>query len=733
MFFLGLGLSLREEPQADSMIPRQSLPPHFEPIYNQLQAQYEKDSMRDEHHAYTCHNCKFKFYKSMYVEDKSDADYAKYVLFKQAAKSTNEDSVGDNDNINNNSTNATPRNSNNNNSNNSNSQNNNKFANSSNDSTPVINETNGQNAKSFLKLADSQSNKSTDSNPSNKRKVKISSKSIKSKSDTSSSIVLQFCPQCGNELVKSSVKMAINLKSAMVLTAEKQKEEFRKVGKSGVLHKQGATFHRWVQRYYVIKEKFLYSFQKQADETPSNVIFISGWFITAHDDEHLKKGYYGIELQPPHSGDQPKDLGNHSNSSLSNEIPNGTGAGGAAGGGANGTGASGSMSPHAGGNGSERLQAKMLYAKSASDRKDWVTALQAAASTLAIQNYYNIGKVIGKGHFSVVHFGTHKKTNKKYAIKVVEKKRIDAREKMALRNEIAIMKLVNHPCIIKMEDVYEDKKCIYMVMQLVEYGDFFGRWQSKKNFKEDTIRIIVWKMLDALHYLHNLGIVHRDLKPENILCTDEFDDTQLLISDFGLSKFAAPNTEMNMSCGTLAYVAPEVLKQKGYSWKVDLWSLGCIMHLLIRNVLPFDGRTKEQVIERTLNKKLDLVTKPIWKEISAEAKDLLSKLLEKDPKERIDLQSAMDHAWFDAIRHDSKYILHHKVSADLIALTKAKSMPNSPEHSANISAAIMEPKAKTNLGPNNANNTNDISIANSGTSDADDKFVWFDDALKRKQ
>ncbi|ETO27472.1 hypothetical protein RFI_09662, partial [Reticulomyxa filosa] len=137
------------------------------------------------------------------------------------------------------------------------------------------------------------------------------------------------------------------------------------------------------------------------------------------------------------------------------------------------------------------------------------------------KDHYTIGEVLGKGHFSFVHLGCNKITKKKYAIKIVEKKCIDNRERLALRNEIAIMKLVKHPYIINLIDVFEDQRMIYMVMALVEHGDLFKRWHSKtttpKVFQEQVVKIIIWKLLDALEYLHGLGIVHRDLKPENVL------------------------------------------------------------------------------------------------------------------------------------------------------------------------------------------------------------------------
>merc|ERR1712176_161287 len=314
---------------------------------------------------------------------------------------------------------------------------------------------------------------------------------------------------------------------------------------------------------------------------------------------------------------------------------------------------------------------KILYSKSKKDRDEWVHSLSSAAATMSIKSQFKIGQLLGKGHFSVVHLGVNHVSGQEVAVKIVEKSRIDAREKESLRNEIAMMRLVNHPCIIRMIDTFEDQKCIYMVMQLAPFGDFFNRWKKRKIFEEDIASIIIWKLLDATQYIHSLGIVHRDLKPENILCLDEEDDTKIVISDFGLSKFAAPHTEMTMPCGTLAYVAPEVLSMKGYGRKVDLWSLGCIMHLLLRGVLPFDGHTKDEVVEKTLNKKLNLKHKKFEK-VSDAAKDLIAKLLIKDPKKRISIEDALKHPWFDPLKakitEQNDWKIHSNISAEMQAV-----------------------------------------------------------------
>jgi len=443
-------------------------------------------------------------------------------------------------------------------------------------------------------------------------------------------IEMNFCPQCGKKLQKraaTSVSEIMNLSTAANVLPAVSSEVLHQLGRKGTLYKIGSTFKSFVARYYVIKEKFLYTFKKQNDDLPINVVFIAGWYINEVNDHHVDKGWYGVELIPP-----AMDAVQEAKESKDNKDGHGHG--------------------HAHAK-KEKYGYKVLYSKSKKDRDEWVRCLQIAAATISIHKHYKIGKTLGKGHFSVVHLGTHIETGDECAIKLVDKSDIDAREKMSLRNEIAMMQLVNHPCIIRMLDVYEDQKRIYMVMQLAQFGDFFARWKKRKLFEEDVARIIIWKLLDATQYLHALGIVHRDLKPENILCLDAEDDTKIVISDFGLSKFAAPHTEMTMPCGTLAYVAPEVLSMKGYGRKVDLWSLGCIMHLLLRGVLPFDGHTKDEVVEKTLNKKLDL-THPKWDRVSKSAKDLIFKLLIKDPNQRISLQEALKHEWFDKVREEIK-------------------------------------------------------------------------------
>jgi len=189
---------------------------------------------------------------------------------------------------------------------------------------------------------------------------------------------------------------------------------------------------------------------------------------------------------------------------------------------------------------------------------------------------------------------------------------------------------------------------MYLVMPLL-HGDLFAVLKKKKRLTEQNAKVITWKLMDALKYLHALGIVHRDLKPENILMKDSEDETEIMIADFGLSKFAMPHERLQLACGTVAYVAPEVLRLRGYGKKCDLWSVGVILYLMLRGKLPFDAQLKKEIIRMTLSRPANLADQ-YWRQISNPPKNLISKLLKKNPDNRIDLETAMKHVWFDDIR-----------------------------------------------------------------------------------
>jgi calcium/calmodulin-dependent protein kinase I len=153
---------------------------------------------------------------------------------------------------------------------------------------------------------------------------------------------------------------------------------------------------------------------------------------------------------------------------------------------------------------------------------------------IPIEEDYVIGHELGRGRFSTVCDCVHKVTQVKYAVKIIEKASIEAEDKALLRTEIAVLKLVNHPNIIKLQGVYESRSRLYIVMEKLVGGELFERIVGRPRFSEEEAAKLIRPLLESVAYLHDLGIVHRDIKPENILCGDNLDEIK--IADFGLSK-----------------------------------------------------------------------------------------------------------------------------------------------------------------------------------------------------
>ena len=244
-----------------------------------------------------------------------------------------------------------------------------------------------------------------------------------------------------------------------------------------------------------------------------------------------------------------------------------------------------------------------LFGLSRDDRDDWIKALTEASHTIQIDDDYTFHMVIGTGKFSNVYRAIHKQTYESVAIKVIEKATLDEQETEFLGTELAIIKVIEHPYITEVIDVYEDAKKIYIVMEIIDGGELFEYVVKNMVLSESEAALIGYQILSTLGYMHEASVVHRDLKPENILI--ELDEKTgfvkgIRITDFGLSKMMNPNKKYNEMCGTLAYVAPEVLNQEGYNKEVDYWSAGVIIYLLLCGQLPFDSDSKTEIFQKTL-------------------------------------------------------------------------------------------------------------------------------------
>ena len=251
-----------------------------------------------------------------------------------------------------------------------------------------------------------------------------------------------------------------------------------------------------------------------------------------------------------------------------------------------------------------------------------------------------------KGKFGLVKSGINKETNKPVAIKIMAKKNMDKSDMELAKVEIDILKIAQHPNIIKLYDVFENENYIYIIMEYCSGGDLLSYFEHYEyELPETKVCEIIHKLSMAIYYLHSYGIVHRDLKPENILMTDLTSNADIRLLDFGLSKIIGNDEKCTEPYGTLSFVAPEVLQGKPYDKSVDLWSIGIITFLLLCGYMPFDDKHSEREIARqTIQDPVPYENK-IWSKLSPEAKTFVDGLLQKKPEKRYTIKEVLEHPW----------------------------------------------------------------------------------------
>ncbi|KAI3377933.1 hypothetical protein L3Q82_009062 [Scortum barcoo] len=268
-----------------------------------------------------------------------------------------------------------------------------------------------------------------------------------------------------------------------------------------------------------------------------------------------------------------------------------------------------------------------------------------------LREIYKFGRKLGQGSFGVVYEATHIETQTKWAIKEVCRPAAGSSKVKMLDHEINILRQVNHANIIHLQEVYVTAKMTYLVTELCVGGELKQLLQQRKFFTEDETRHIIHTLADAVVYLHKRDIVHRDLKLENILvinAPDEDDNGRINIkvTDFGLSvQTGGVGIEniMTEACGTLIYMAPEMMSGRGYSQWCDVWSIGIVMYMLLCGEPPFVGKTKTSLLEE-MNKEVTF-THTIWDTVTDGAKNLLTCLLKVDPAYRMSANQILENPW----------------------------------------------------------------------------------------
>ena len=304
-------------------------------------------------------------------------------------------------------------------------------------------------------------------------------------------------------------------------------------------------------------------------------------------------------------------------------------------------------------------KSRKYYLSNESEYHNWVNTIRKIVGYSNLNEIYEIRQVLGKGKFGLVKLGIHRGNGRKVAIKIINKKLVTAIDVQQVKTEIDILKIAKHPNIIQLYDVLENENYIYIIMEYCAGGDLFS-YIEKRGFRLPETRAaeIIHKLSTAVFFLHEYGVVHRDLKPENILMTDNSPNADIRLVDFGLGKIIGPGEMCTDPFGTFSYVAPEVLKEKPYSFKVDLFAIGIIAYLLVAGFLPFDHETSEKEIARQTVYEPTPFPTSVWKNISNEARAFVDNLLQKNPQKRMGIQEVLQHKWLQ--KYNSKEIISFK-------------------------------------------------------------------------
>ncbi|KAL8138352.1 hypothetical protein V2J09_004353 [Rumex salicifolius] len=262
-----------------------------------------------------------------------------------------------------------------------------------------------------------------------------------------------------------------------------------------------------------------------------------------------------------------------------------------------------------------------------------------------IKEAYILGRKLGQGQFGTTFLCTDRATGKELACKSIAKRKLLTIEDVEdVRREIQIMHhLAGHPNVIQIVEAYEDALAVHVVMELCAGGELFDRIIQRGHYTERKAAELARVIVNVVVACHSLGVMHRDLKPENFLFVNHEEDALLKTIDFGLSMFFKPGETYSDVVGSPYYVAPEVLR-KHYGPECDIWSAGVIVYILLSGVPPFWDETEQGIFEQVLRGELDFISEP-WPSISHGAKDLVSKMLERDPTKRLTAHQVLCHPW----------------------------------------------------------------------------------------
>ncbi|XP_026167041.1 SNF related kinase b [Mastacembelus armatus] len=269
---------------------------------------------------------------------------------------------------------------------------------------------------------------------------------------------------------------------------------------------------------------------------------------------------------------------------------------------------------------------------------------RCSPSRADLSGLYHLGRTLGRGHFAVVKLARHLNTGQLVAVKMIDKTKLDVMATSHLLQEVRCMRLVQHPNVVRLYEVIDTPTTLYLVMELAEGGDLYDYiLRHEGGLAEGTAKRHFAQIVRAVAYCHKLHVVHRDLKPENVVFFPKQGAVKL--TDFGFSNLFQPGKMLATSCGSLAYSAPEILLGEEYDAPaVDIWSLGVILYMLVCGVPPFQETNDSETLIMILDCRYS-----IPEHVSGDCRDLISRMLQKDPSRRASLKEIEAHNWLQGL------------------------------------------------------------------------------------
>uniref|UniRef100_A0A1E1XBQ5 SNF-related serine/threonine-protein kinase n=1 Tax=Amblyomma aureolatum TaxID=187763 RepID=A0A1E1XBQ5_9ACAR len=257
-----------------------------------------------------------------------------------------------------------------------------------------------------------------------------------------------------------------------------------------------------------------------------------------------------------------------------------------------------------------------------------------------IAGLYDLGDTLGRGHFAVVKLARHVFTGEQVAVKVIDKTKLDDVSRAHLFQEVRCMKLVQHPNVVRLYEVIDTQTKLYLVLEYGDGGDMYDYiMKHDRGVSEQAARKYFRQIVHAIWYCHKLHVVHRDLKPENVVFFEKLEMVKL--TDFGFSNKFCPGQKLETSCGSLAYSAPEILLGDSYDApKVDVWSLGVILYMLVCGHAPFQEANDSETLTMIMDCKYTI---PPY--VSDDCKRMIARMLIRDPDKRASLEEIAADPW----------------------------------------------------------------------------------------